>query len=77
MSSTASCVAIVIANVTSASTSAINTASSSSTTFHLRRCGSHHLQTRRRQQRMGAADAMVKSCSGERLKKIYFSPNCT
>ncbi len=29
---------------------------------------SPHLQARRRQQRMGAADTMVKSCSGERLK---------
>ena len=32
--------------------------------------GSPHLQARRRQQRTGAAVTMVKSCSGERLKRF-------
>jgi hypothetical protein len=40
-------------------------------------CGIPRLQAGRRQQRTGAADAMVKSCLGERLKKVYFSPNFT
>ncbi len=31
--------------------------------------GSPHLQARRRQQRTGAADTMIKSCSGRRLKR--------
>jgi hypothetical protein len=45
--------------------------------YRLRRCGSPHLQTRKSQQRTGAGDTMVKSCSGERLKKVYFSPTFT
>jgi hypothetical protein len=45
--------------------------------YRLCRCDSPHLQARRRQQRMGAAVAMVKSCSGESLKKVYFSQNFT
>ncbi len=34
--------------------------------------GSPHVQARRRQQRTGAADTMVKSCLGERFKRSIY-----
>ena len=69
----ASAVAIVVSNVTYASASTIIAASSAITISAAAAALTFDFQARRRQQRTAAADAMVKSCLGERLKKVYFN----